>query len=143
MNQIELKRTRFGADGTNGCTYWHLPELNALMLDWNGNVTTAEFIEIHLKGLDLMVELDATAWISDSRKLGPISPEADEWLQQVCFPLSISTTKISKLAIVLPEDVFGQLSSIEITTNLEQQLEENPAFLMKNFGSLDDALSWV
>ena len=143
MNQIALASLRFGNEGEYGCNYWHLPEYNALWLEWSGIVTTAEFIEINLKGVDLMVELGTTAWLSDGRNIGPIAPEANEWVQQVCFPLVVSKTKIKKLAIVMPKDVFGHLSATEVTDNLGQQLEDNPVFQLKNFGSLDDALAWI
>ncbi len=106
-------------------------------VQWKQPPTSSEFREVLSKGVEFISENKFTKWIGDVRELGAILDEDQKWSNEMWFPKAIEAG-VNKIAIVISDDVFNQLSVEEIMSKVDT-LNVTSHY----FSSKEEALQWV
>ena len=91
-----------------------VPEYNSSLIQFNGLVNHENYKIAMEKAYDLIVEKKLPHWISDLSDMKVIIPENQKWTNEYFLPKVLSTTKISKVAIIVGNDVFTHASMNKI-----------------------------
>jgi hypothetical protein len=59
-------------------------------------------------------------WIADSRHMGAIPAEVQQWLHTV-FNQRITTAGLREMSVVVPETIFGKMAVQQYKQNIEQE----------------------
>lgn len=80
-------------------------------------------------------------WIADSRHMGAIPAEVQQWLH-VVFNHRITKAGLREMSVVVPETIFGQLAVQQYKQNIEQK---NTAYELETcyYNSLESAKSGI
>jgi|GEM_PF-1294996 hypothetical protein len=109
------------------CVMHHVPQ------------TSSEFRLTILKGIECfkqhMREGDSLSWLSDTRKQGALSQEDILWCSEL---LKKECIKLQKMALVMPQSLFGTLT-------MEQFVNQNNQKGIANrvFASVNQAKGWL
>ncbi len=98
----------------------HLVDLKASLIAWSGFPTHAQYKAAMEQAYELIKREHLSHWISDQRQLKTLSPENQQWVNQVFIPRVLSTTRVNKVAIIVGKDVFTQAAMVKIKERLEQ-----------------------
>lgn len=114
----------------------HRDDIKSVQLDWQGYVPTQQFREALSSGVDVAKKHNLTGWLGNTRLLGVISVEDQQWTNEVWFPSALSAG-IKYIALVVPEDIFSQVSVDNIIDNAEGD------FQTRYFNSVEEAAAWL
>jgi len=109
----------------------------AVEIHWTQPPTSAEFREVLSKGLEAIQSNKLQRWVGDVRQLGAILEEDQKWSNEVWFPQAIQAG-IKRMAVVIADDIFNQLSVEEIMNKVEAV-----DLTSHYFSNLEEARSWV
>ena len=73
--------------------------------------------------------------IVESTKMSGSFNDANDWLSQIYMP-KLASLGLQKVAVVLPQNIFAQLS-------VDEWDKKVGGFVSRNFGSLNEALDWL
>ena len=119
------------------------PANNTLMLTWHRFASDEDFRSTMTKFYDLSQEKGVKKWFFDSRKQGMVSPDDQKWTISEITNRKFDTTAI-KTAVVMPENLFMEVSVKKISNGLEQQAEATTVSeTFQQFGSPEEALNWL
>ena len=90
---------------------------------------------IFTKGLELLIQQNATAWLSDIRKQGVVAPAQSQWLQTEIIPKAVESG-LKKVAVLMDGDVFKDF----YIKNLQNKTQKG---LIQYFGMLENANEWL
>ncbi len=119
-------------------TIEQLKENNSIVLHWYENPTSEELKFALSTARDFVKANQVPNWVANTAKLGAISEEDQQWVNQEWFPTLIKAG-IKNMAIVVAENIFGQMSIEDIMGTLDAET----GFESRYFNSLEDALWWI
>lgn len=108
---------------------WRQAPLGA---DWNGLATIQECLDV---GLKIIREKQANRWITDSRNMAVMAPEAQRWTTENWWPRALDAG-FQWLAIVMPKNVIAKMA-------IDRSLAPSQGHDTQFFGSLDEAITWL
>src|SRR5258706_15067042 len=127
----------------NGAAISLLPKLNCILLEWKGDVLLEEWIEILSRGIDEVGTRKVTNWIGDTSNLGATGEEHNQWIQEVFTP-KLSKAGLKRLAVVLPNDVLGEMAMQEIMDDLKNTAATTSSDLDSKYTKdINEAIDWV
>jgi len=112
-------------------------KLKCVILTWLEVPTSAEFRDSLTTGLEVVKHFRLSRWIGDVRNLGAIEETDQHWSTNIWFPLALNAG-INKMAIILSDDLFNQLSVEEIMHRVS-----SPHLVSHYFSDQEEALSWI
>lgn len=142
MKREEIQRLEYGA-AKNGAVFYLIESANCILLEWKGDVLYNELQMILQEGLRIVEERQLTGWIGNTVKLGILGEDSNEYIINQWMP-SAAAIGLLKLAVVLPEDVFGEFTVTEIMDNISSELDKQaPSFQSTYFKSEEEAFEWI
>lgn len=108
---------------------------HAVLSIWKTAPTSTEFRMAMNKTIDAIRDHQTGRIVSDTRNLGAISPENQEWSNNDWAPRAIAVG-YQKIAIVLPADVFGQISVEDIMNKVGD-------LSFHYFNSMEEGIKWI
>ncbi len=112
-------------------------EVNAVVFVWATTPTSQEFREALNYGLSLVSEKQAKRWIGDTRNIGAIDPEDQQWSNEDWFPRALGAG-IVDMGVIVSNDIFSKMSVEEIMGNVGG----SEGFESRFFSSVEDAKAW-
>jgi hypothetical protein len=112
----------------------------AIVLTWKGFIPSAKYREALDRSLEIAKKFKIKNWISDIRLMKVVAVKDQEWAGTEWLGKAVASGCYQKQAVIMPEDVFGQVSAknmITIATVQNQQIE------IQNFLRMDDAKAWL
>lgn len=117
-------------------------EIKAIRIEWEGFVTTAEFIEAMNTALDWFVNKAAISFLVNQEKRKILPTEASEWFVNTWFPKLMKMVGINiKVAMIISSNLFGKMDVRRNISNIEKQNKEVTPY--KYFDKEEDAYSWL
>lgn len=104
---------------------------------WNTTPTSEEFRFALNKGLEVIKATKANKWVGDVRQLGAIDVSDQTWVNTEWFPSALQLG-IKKMAVILGDDIFNQMSVEEIMNNVE-----GSDFVLRYFPGTEEAVKWL
>ena len=142
MERQLLRKFEYGA-AKNGGSLWLLPEINCVLFDWKGDVLLEEWIEILMYQLGEIESHKIFGAIGDTTNMGPTGEEHDRWVQEV-YQAKIVSTGLRRLAIVLPDDVLGEMAMQEMIENMKNRKSERDSELQIRYvNNVEEAILWM
>ena len=142
MEKQLIVNFEYGA-AKNGAAISLLPSLNCILLEWKGDVLLNEWIEILTRGMDEVAARKVTNWIGDTSNLGVTGEEHNQWIQEVFTP-RLADVGLKKLAVVLPNDVLGEMAMQEIMDDLKNTAANNNSDMQsKHTKDMNEAIAWI
>lgn len=111
-------------------------DLGAVLMDWNGFMSSSEFYEANERVLELLKKKKSLKIIADLRNMKIIKLEDQEWLSKNWFPRIIAAG-LSFVAIVESDDFFNRLTVNSITEKINNRIT------VKYFKTYLGARSWI
>lgn len=87
--------------------------------------------------IDLIKEYNIKHWLDDNRQIEGAWDEANDWIASSWMPRAIEGG-LKKFAIIVPDDIFSQISSEFMVENAEKT-----DLKMVNWKSEEDAIAWL
>jgi len=100
--------------------------------DWNGLATIQECLEV---GLRIIREKNATRWVTDTRHMAVMPPEAQRWTTENWWPRALDAG-FCWLAIVMPKSVIAKMA-------IDRSLAPSEEHETQYFGSVEEAITWL
>ena len=142
MEKQPIATYGYGA-ANNGATISLLPELNCILLEWKGDVLLDEWMEILSRGVEEISARKVTNWIGDTSNLGATGEEHNQWTQEFWLP-KVTAAGLKKLAVVLPNDVLGEMAMQELMDSLKNSASNDNAALQSIYTKeMKEALEWI
>ncbi|QCR23918.1 hypothetical protein [Pontibacter sp. SGAir0037] len=111
-----------------------------LRTEWLRSVTEDEFMAGGTKLKQLVEAHNITKVLANAQQLRTITPKTKDWLSNAFYE-ELSQLNISKLARVMPPDLFSRIALESVITRAEAIGHIN--FLVKNFPDDQEALDWL
>ncbi|MEL6538537.1 MAG: hypothetical protein AAFQ98_24155, partial [Bacteroidota bacterium] len=108
-----------------------------LHVTWKGYANDQGYLDILAKQLELTKERKASKILYDLRNMGVVSQANQAYTNEKYFP-SMSDAGNKKAAIIVPENIFGEVSVSAIMGKRNSEL-----FEAEIFGELDTAREWL
>lgn len=103
-----------------------------LGVNWNAMATIQESLEV---GLKIVVEKSATRWVTDTRDMAVMPPEAQKWTNESWWPRALAAG-FRWLAIVMPKSVVSKMA-------IDRSLDKNAGHETQFFGDVEEAIAWL
>jgi len=116
--------------------HW-LDKVPCILMEWKKFIKGKGYRDGLDKGLELVVEREASLWLADLRKLQVIDIADQDWTNSDWFPRAIAGG-ITCMAIVVPEDVFAKMSVSSIMKKVEED-----GLAVKYFDDKESAQNWL
>ena len=114
-----------------------------LMLTWHRFAKEEAFRTVMTKFYDLTEQTKCYKWFFDSRKQALISPSDQKWTIAEVMRRKLHEIK-TRTAVVMPENLFMEVSVSKISREIEQQSEDpNPSENLHHFKTPEEALAWL
>src|SRR5688572_18449564 len=120
-------------------------ELDAIALHFKKQALPKEFININQKVLDLFKTLTTNKFYVDTRKIGVVSLEGQQWVINNLFPGMLAHLKGRKLyhvQVVNPSEIFGRVAAGNIKTKASTN-HEPQNLIIESFDSEQEAKNWL
>jgi hypothetical protein len=111
--------------------------IDSVIFDWKTAPTSNEFREALNTGLQVVQETKCKNWIGDCTNLGAIDEADQNWSNVEWFPKAL-VSGISKMGVIVADDVFNQMSVDQIMSKVESANFESQYFPTK-----EKARSWI
>jgi hypothetical protein len=112
-------------------------EFHGVWAEWLGFAADDEFRRPLMEGYSLFVEKKSGRWLADTRNLGPMTQEDQEWLNSSWFPLMIKAG-MRAMAIIVPRRVVTQMSVKRVMSKIDGK-----ELATSYFDALEDARRWL
>lgn len=110
----------------------------AIFLTWKGFPPSLQYREGMEKSLEIAQKHRIRNWISDIRLLEGIRVKDQEWVGQDWLARAVSAGCYKYQAVMITEEVFKEVSSLNIVTTVHDHPIE-----IRHFTSLEDAKKWL
>lgn len=117
-------------------------ELQALVLTYKRQGSSAEFRNLHYKLLESFEKTKRSKLLVDTREMGIVSPDDQRWVGQQMVPqfATHAQNQFLYIAVLHPaKKVFTQLA----VNNIEQLSMETESCLNRHFDNPKDARQWL
>lgn len=84
------------------------PRISCLGVTWRGPVTSIQYRDTFLKGLDFLRTYNTPNWVSDASQQGSVAQEDQEWMFREIIPAA-AQNGLKRIAGILPPARDGQL----------------------------------
>lgn len=115
----------------------HEPSTDYVLMNWTTTPSSPEF----RKGMNELIKAITSTRcgkvLTDTRKLGAISPEDQAWSAGDWAQEAIKTGY--KLAILMPEDIFGMMSVEDVMNSVQEDTLVKFAY----FKESEEAKNWL
>ncbi len=118
-------------------TVFYDKAIDSVIFDWKQAPTSTEFREALNKGLEVVQSTHCKNWIGDCTNLGAIDDVDQNWSNTEWFPKALGAG-ISKMGVIVSDDVFNQMSVDQIMSNVE-----SANFVSQYFPDKDKARNWI
>jgi hypothetical protein len=122
---------------TDTYTAWCYPDNGIIHHQFNRPCRGDEFRTPMLQAAEAFEKYHCTKWLSDDRKFGPLDPEDWKW-GEVHFTDRIIKKGWKYSAMVLPEDMFGKISTSALVDYFDAKGVE-----AKFFTYIEKAKQWL
>ena len=109
----------------------------AVIVEWFMTPDSHEFKTVLNHGLELARQHGATKWIGDTRELGMIDPNDQDWANQDWFPRAIHSG-IKDMGVVISDDVLSKMTVEDIMNEVKDL-----GFTSRYFSTLEEAKDWI
>ena len=117
-------------------------EINSIRLDWDGFVSTKEFIEAMEIALENFIEKSAISFLVNQERRKILPPDASEWFINTWFPKLLKSVGTDiKVAVVVSHNLFGKISVQKNISTLENKNERIMPY--KYFDTEEEAYEWL
>lgn len=107
-------------------------------IHWKGYASSEEFQTGMNKLLEFMQNQPVTKILSDTRDFGVITPSDQQWVIENWLPAALKTG-YNRIAIVVPSDVFSQISIDSVMEEAKKEAPVNDRY----FDNTDKAIEWL
>ena len=114
----------------------YLPEQKVISCVWKTSPSSAELHSAMHKELEYVKKHKTGRLFFDPTHLGAVSPEDQAWLFGTFIQEVVGAAGSCKIANVVPNDIFTQMS-------LDEILKEGPGTAFQFFDDKDKALNWL
>ncbi|OWP63237.1 hypothetical protein CDA63_10305 [Hymenobacter amundsenii] len=114
----------------------HSPERGLVYVQWFGNLTSREVVQVARSYLDIQTKLHNPLLLNDKRLATGDWSEAMEWLEYEWLPACIHAG-LRTIAYVFSPDMHNQLASLDFYERVQQHLH------LKLFYDMPAALQWL
>lgn len=111
--------------------------VKAVIVEWLTAPASGDYRRVLNEALEALKECHYSRWVGDVRHLGAVTEADQQWSNAVWFPEALACG-LNKLAVILPDDIFNQLSIEEIIHRVESD-DLSHHF----FSSMEEALGWI
>lgn len=115
-----------------------VPSDQLMVVQANGQVPSA----VYRQGMQLATEEAISKqlkfWLINNKAGGVISPEDQNWANEVTVPQLAQNSTIIKMAVIEPEDILSHI----ILENMMDQARDVAPFEMQFFEEIEDAYQW-
>ena len=119
------------------CTIQHLPEINAIQIEWKGFSIAKDFQEACNSALDLMTKNKSSKLLVDNRNSKVVSQENQEWLANEWYEKAFKNG-YRATAVIVSDNILNQMSI--------KNIEEKKSMLglqSRHFSNTNEAISWL
>jgi hypothetical protein len=109
-----------------------------ILLTWKGFISSPNYRETLEKSLEIAKKNRIKNWISDIRLMKVLGPKDQEWAGTDWLPRAVAAGCYHKQAVIMAEDLFGELSAKKILATVQDQQIE-----IQNFVKVEDAKKWL
>ncbi|WP_108978402.1 methyl-accepting chemotaxis protein [Leptospira ryugenii] len=102
---------------------------------WKPDYSDDAYQNILNKALEIIKQHNVSKWLADTRKIGLVSKQGQEWVNQEWFPIA-SNSSLRKMAVIVPDSALSAIS-IEDTTLSTGNVT------LKSVPSMEAALQWL
>lgn len=114
-------------------------ELKFVHVIWKGAVTNSDAFRDTLNfGTQLIKDYRCERWLADTKNMGVIKRVDQEWTHEVWFP-QVATLGLKKMALIVPENVFGELSA----KNVMDKARDKNLIKDRYFMNTELAIKWL
>ncbi|MGD1891784.1 MAG: hypothetical protein ACFB15_14485 [Cyclobacteriaceae bacterium] len=115
-------------------------ESNIMKVTNKGFATVDKFIENSERILEEIKKHRTKKIISDGRKMKAITKEHQDYITEKWI-IEVVQSGVTKIASIMPEDVFGQMGSNAVSQKIETQ--RIGTLEMATFDNMEDAEKWI
>jgi hypothetical protein len=109
-----------------------------LLLTWMGFIPSVKYRDACEKALEIAKKHRVKEWLSDIKQVKVVSPTDQEWVVADWAPRAVAAGCYNRQAILMPDDIFGQVSANKMIVSIKGQSVE-----MQNFNNLEAAKEWL
>jgi len=122
----------------NDCinVYWDEP-IKAVCGEWLRYAEGDEYRDGLKAGVDLIAQKGSSRWLADTRNLGPITQEDQNWTTEYLIP-KVVKAGMRSTAIVIPRRVIAKMGLNKILSKVGDN-----EFATSHFDKLEDARKWL
>lgn len=113
------------------------PELNSVVMEWDGYATSAQFKEGTEIMLNTLVKHRVTKVLADIKDMVLIGMEDQQWLETTFLPRAISFD-FKHIAIVKPDNYFNKVAVESISYKVDQDKLD-----IRIFDNLEEAKTYL
>lgn len=110
----------------------------AILLTWKGFISSPNYRDTLEKSLEIAKKHKIQNWISDIRLMKVLGAKDQEWAGTQWLPRAVAANCYRKQAVIMAEDLFGELSAKKILSVVQDQEIE-----IQNFIKVEDAKKWL
>lgn len=142
MKRQELFSLEYGVD-KNGATGYLIEDLQALLIEWRGDILHHEFMEVLVQGFKQVIRHGLTNWIGDTTLMNTPVEETTQYVGTT-FPKRAHDHGIKNFIVVLPADAMGAIFVQEALDSLKGVQQDMGSGITAYYSSnLLQALEWV
>jgi ribonuclease HII len=112
-------------------------EINAVVMEWDGYATSAQFKEGTELMLNTLIQNKAYKVLADIKDMVLIAMEDQEWLENNFLPRAIQFG-FKAIAMIKPDSYFNKIAVESISYKVDKE-----KLTINFFNSVDDAKAWL
>jgi hypothetical protein len=116
--------------------YW-IEDMRAVLMEWKKYAAGKDFRKGLDTGLELISRKNSSKWLADLREMQVVNQDDQLWSNKDWFPRAIKAG-IRQMAIIVPTDVFGNMSVNRIMENAA-----DIGLTTHYFDSVEEAIDWL
>lgn len=116
--------------------YWD-DAIRTVGAEWLGYTEKNDFREALNVGYELFIQKRSTRWLADTRNMGPMAPEDQDWVNNDWFPRMIKAG-MTRMAVIVARKVVTQMTVRRVLSKVG-----NKDFTAAYFDDLEDARNWL
>ncbi|EQA44833.1 methyl-accepting chemotaxis protein signaling domain protein [Leptospira broomii serovar Hurstbridge str. 5399] len=114
---------------------YYAKKLGLLDIVWTPQYSDEKYKEILSAALDVVRKHRISRWMADTRRIGIVSAEGQQWVNEIWFPEANQST-LRKIALVIPESALAAMS-------IDNKSMKSGSIQMYNAGSREEGIEWL
>ncbi|TGL72108.1 methyl-accepting chemotaxis protein [Leptospira jelokensis] len=114
---------------------YYVPTKQMIEVVWKPEYSDDAYKKILIQALDIIEKNQITKWLADTRKIGLVSKQGQEWVNEEWFPKA-SNSSLRKMAVIVPDSALSAIS-------IEDSTLRTGNVTLKSVPSLEVALDWL